>query len=207
MSPEELQYCRAMVTRPALRALLSISVVVLAGCELRCAPTCNADVDVATPSDHHDVRTGPAAEGGSVGAAGECSGPTRSGTTSCFPGECPPGQYCDDTGMATCRPGCASDASCGPREICVREGDAALGRCESCASHTAHEPAPGCVVPARTGVTSCFPGECPVGQRCVDEGMPHCEPGCASDESCGPAEYCLRKPGAALGVCRSCYYD
>src|SRR5687768_18358997 len=58
-------------------------------------------------------------------------------------------------------------------DVCVREGDAALGRCEPCAGRSFHAPAPGCVVPSRSGTTACFPGECPVGQRCVDRSEEH----------------------------------
>jgi len=183
-----------------LRAL-SILVVSLAGCgDVRCAPSCNAAVDVDLPA-----ASSPSV-GLKDGSADVCPGPAHSGVTSCFPSECPAGQYCDDAGMPTCRPGCASDASCGPRELCVREGEAALGRCEPCSDHAAHDPAPGCVVASRTGTTPCFPGECPVGQRCVSEGMPHCEPGCTSDENCGPAEFCRREGSSPLGVCRSCFH-
>ena len=184
------------------RALLLV-VASLAGCgDVRCAPSCNATLDVDAPGP---TIPGRGLKEGSPAADPACPGPPRSGVTSCFPSECPAGQYCDDTGMPTCRPGCASDASCGPRELCVREGEAALGRCEPCSDHATHDPAPGCVVASRTGTTPCFPGECPVGQRCVGEGMPHCEPGCTSDENCGPAEYCMRADGSALGVCRSCF--
>lgn len=185
----------------APRSLLVLAMLAAACGDVRCAPSCTTDIDVGAPTR---AGQGGAHEGS---ADATCPGPARSGTTSCFPGECPVGQYCDDTAMPTCRPGCASDASCGPRDVCVREGEAAIGRCESCLGREAHEPAPGCVVASRTGTTSCFPGECPVGQRCVDEAMPHCEPGCASDENCGPAEHCVRKDGAVIGVCRSCFYD
>jgi len=135
-----------------------------------------------------------------------CPGPRHDGNSECFPGSCAPGQYCDDP-THRCVPGCVSDENCGPKDTCVRpEGDA-IGRCESCGDHEAHEPEPNCVDASRTGTTACFPGSCEPGQYCVSRGLNHCEPGCASDDNCGPMEQCVRQAGAAVGVCRSCYFD
>jgi hypothetical protein len=179
-------------------------LLVLAACDVDCAgPSCNANVDVNVPPTKGPARTDVRAGSADPQA---CPGPAHSGLTSCFPGECSVGHWCDDVADATCKPGCVSDENCGPRDICVREGDAAIGRCESCGTLTAHEPKAGCVVPSRTGTTKCFP-DCPAGQHCVDTGTQHCEPGCASDENCGPSEHCARAAGAALGVCRSCFFD
>jgi hypothetical protein len=36
--------------------------------------------------------------------------------------------------------------------------------------------------------------------------MPHCDPGCTSDENCGPTERCERDDASPLGVCRSCAF-
>lgn len=175
--------------------------VFVAACDVDCAPS----FDIAVSAPETSPR-GVAEPGAPSAEPKACPGPARTGTTSCFPGECSVGHWCDDVANATCKPGCTSDENCGPRDICVREGDAAVGRCEPCSGHRQHEAAPGCVVPSRSGITKCFP-ECPAGQHCVDEGTSHCEPGCASDENCGPTEQCVRASSAALGVCRSCYFD
>lgn len=178
--------------------LLAMSVL---GCEVTLAPTCNARGEVVVDGTERDV----AVERTQSSEAASCPGAPRSGITECFPGECGPGQFCDERsgGIAECRPGCTTDQGCGPRDVCVRAAGSAIGRCEPCAEQTRRELA-GCGAADRSGTTPCFPGECGPGQYCVSTGMPHCEPGCTSDENCGPTERCEREAGSALGVCRSC---
>lgn len=186
-----------------MRTLASL-LLCLVACDVQCAPTLNANVDASsrdTPAKTEAPRVGTPVVAGSV-----CPGPTHDGVTSCFPSECSVGHWCDDAGPATCKPGCVSDTNCGPRDTCVREPNALVGRCESCVGKTPVEPKAGCVVPERSGTTKCFP-ECPAGQRCDDTDLPKCVPGCASDDNCGPSERCDREAGAVLGVCRSCYFE
>lgn len=182
-----------------MNALVGVFALALVACDVDCAPS--VDIAVSAPA-----KSTPATGSAPGTEQSACPGPPHAGTTSCFPGECSVGHWCDDASADACRPGCVSDENCGPRDICVREGDAAVGRCESCGGRPAHEPKAGCVVPSRSGTTKCFP-DCPAGQHCVDEGTEHCEPGCASDENCGPSEYCMRAGTSPLGVCRSCFFD
>lgn len=170
-------------------------VLGLSACSLHLEPSCGVHGhagDVAAPPP------APATE------LASCPGRARTGITECFANPCGPGLYCDETTLRECRPGCTSDANCGPRDICVREGTAALGRCESCGGHERHAAAPGCVEPSRTGATPCFFGDCGAGQFCGSEAR--CVPGCVSDENCSAEEHCAREPGSVLGVCRSCYF-
>ena len=172
-------------------------VACLSGCEVTLAPSCNAQGEVVVDDSDRPGRV--------ERPAAACPGVPRSGITECFPGECGAGQFCDERsgGHADCRPGCTSDEGCGPRDVCVREGGSAIGRCEPCRDQPRRE-LEGCGAADRTGTTPCFPGQCGPGQYCVSAGMPHCEPGCTSDENCGPTERCEREAGSALGVCRSC---
>ena len=172
--------------------------VAVAGCELTCAPTCSPRGEIEM---NQGVSPAPDA------SARACPGTPRSGITECFPGECGPGQFCDERAGShgSCRPGCTSDQGCGPRDVCVREASSAIGRCEPCAEQ-APRSLDACGARERSGSTPCFPGSCGPGQYCIDEGMPHCEPGCTSDENCGPTERCEREGTAALGVCRSCAF-
>lgn len=185
------------MTRATVATLGSVVLLLLAGCDVRCAPSCSTDAVVVVDRESSAKTTG-----GS--AASACPGPTHSGTTDCFPSTCSAGQYCDDP-VSECRPGCVTDSNCGPRDVCVRADGATIGRCESCAGFTFEKSAKGCVVDTRSGTTACFPGECPVGQYCVDGASSHCQPGCVSDENCGPAERCDRAPAATIGVCTSCF--
>lgn len=174
----------------------------LAGCEVTLAPSCNASGEAVV--DVSEERPGAGGTPRTSSPAAVCPGPRRSGLTECFPGECGPGQYCDDrSGHATCRPGCTSDMNCGDIDVCVRAAGAAIGRCESCAEQP-RRTLDACGSPDRAGTTPCFPGECAAGQYCVDAGLSHCEPGCTSDANCGPAERCERPEGSALGICQSC---
>jgi hypothetical protein len=185
----------AAVTRLGRAALLVGVATSLPACDVNLWPSCKVEVG----SRDHATEPRPASS-----RSATCPGPARSGSTGCFPGTCGPGQYCDDV-VSECRPGCVTDENCGPRDACVRADDATAGRCEACSGLAFGPAAPACVVPERVGVTPCFPGECPVGQYCVDGDISHCEPGCVSDENCGPAERCDRAPAAALGMCRSCF--
>lgn len=171
----------------------------LAGCQWQLQPSCAVQHHEASDSAPTITTTT------TTEVAATCPGPARTGDSPCFFHDCSAGMYCDDVRTPDCRPGCASDEDCGPRDTCVRTGTAALGRCESCAKHTAHAAAPGCVVEARTGRSRCSHSECGPGQYCDDASW-GCVPGCASDENCGPSESCERAPGASVGVCRSCFF-
>ena len=54
------------------------------------------------------------------------------------------------------------------------------------------------------GTTPCFFGDCGPGQFCAAD--QRCVPGCVSNENCSGEEQCVREPGVARGVCRSCYF-
>lgn len=174
----------------------------LAACKVDIQPTCSSSATVEVNQDRRVPESGIA----EPPPPARCPGPRHDGNTGCFPGSCAPGQYCDDP-THTCTPGCVSDTNCGPRDTCVRGEGEVVGRCESCGDHEAHDPEPNCVDASRTGTTACFPGNCEPGQYCVSRGLNHCEPGCASDDNCGPMEECVREAGAAVGACRSCYFD
>ncbi len=167
--------------------------VVLGACELQLAPSCAVQTD--------RVETAP--REGDAGAPTSCPGPARSGRTRCGEIECGPALHCVESPLPQCEPGCTSDLHCGGRDACVRAPGEASGRCEPCAQQRFQDAAAGCVVPGRTGETECFFAPCTAGSFCDPE--QHCAPGCASDENCGPTEYCVRAAGAVLGACRSCY--
>ncbi len=187
------------IVRIAAGALLLWSLV---GCEVTFAPSFDPRGEIVL----NEGEGGRAQSNDGGGRA--CPGPVRSGITECFPGECGPGQFCDERsgGSGECRPGCTSDQGCGPNDVCVRAPGSAIGRCEPCRDRPKRA-IEGCGAPDRSGMTPCFPGQCGPGQYCVDRGMPHCEPGCTSDENCGPTERCEREDGSALGVCRSCDFE
>jgi hypothetical protein len=178
----------------------------LLGCTVFVAPTCMAVLGLDGGHDEDEAH----GEDGGPRASAEpaCPGAQhRTGSTECFPGECGPGQYCDDRSLpSVCHPGCTSDANCGADDTCVRVGDAAIGRCEPCREQTRRDEDV-CVTTQRTGSTPCFPGRCGPGQYCVDTGLSHCEPGCVSNENCAPTERCERTTDGALGVCRSCTFE
>lgn len=167
----------------------------LSACSLHVEPSC--DVRGQTSGGEPSVEP-PGAD------APACPGRARTGTTACFATPCGPGLYCDESTLRECRPGCVSDENCGPRDRCVRGEGAAVGRCEACSDHTPHPAAAHCVAPARTGTSPCFFGDCGPGQFCG--GDQRCVPGCVSDENCSGEEQCVREPGVAQGVCRSCYF-
>jgi hypothetical protein len=180
-------------------------IACVAACEVTLSPTCNAQGEVVVDDSDRDGVV-ERSEAGSDAAV--CPGRPRSGITECFPGECGPGQFCDERsgGIAECRPGCTSDEGCGSRDVCVRQDGSAIGRCEPCGQQARRE-LEGCGAADRSGTTPCFPGQCGPGQYCVSRGMSRCEPGCTSDENCGPTERCEREAGSALGVCRSCDFS
>jgi hypothetical protein len=69
-------------------------------------------------------------------------------------------------------------------------------------------------VATRTGKSSCSGGppgtptttiDCSAGTFCyTPNGIPQCQPGCTSDENCGPSERCIRCDGPASGQCNAC---
>ncbi|MBX7084114.1 MAG: hypothetical protein K1X88_33205 [Nannocystaceae bacterium] len=177
----------------ALAAVLGLGCAALAvGCELRLAPSCAVQTDGADAPRREDGAT-----------AGACPGPGRSGQTQCGARECSAGLHCVESPLPQCEPGCTSDLHCGARDACVRAPGEATGRCEPCAQQQWREAPAGCVVAERSGSSDCFFAPCTAGSYC--DPAQHCTPGCASDENCGPTEQCVRAPGAAVGVCRSCY--
>jgi hypothetical protein len=66
-----------------------------------------------------------------------------------------------------------------------------------------------CGNPSRTGASACPTGACAAGQYCFrPSGDAHrCIAGCASDENCGPNEWCVKCGSEAVGTCRSCKDD
>ncbi len=189
-------------------------LLAVAACTVDIHPGCNASGNLDVDVDANDAPTKPRADDEAPAADPEppappvdrsCPGPRHNGATECFPGRCSAGQYCNDP-TSDCLPGCVSDANCGPRDTCVRTGGDPIGRCEPCVEQASHEPAEHCVDPRRRGATACFPGSCEPGQYCVSRGLNHCEPGCVSDDNCGPTETCTRPEGYAVGICRSCYF-
>ena len=180
-----------------------IGAMVLFGCKATlapsCSPSCSPEINVnCEPGDGSCDLPQPATP------ANACPGARRSGITECFPSQCAAGLFCDDRGgLASCRPGCTSDANCGSTEMCIRGPGEAVGRCEACTDDWQAQ-APQCRPSRRDGVTPCFPGACSPGQFCVDRGLSHCEPGCVSDENCLASEHCERGDRAAVGVCRPC---
>ncbi|MBL8945111.1 MAG: hypothetical protein JNK45_18240 [Myxococcales bacterium] len=178
-----------------------VVVLGLVGCQWQLQPSCSVEHVGPEIADAPGERR-PAA----TPEPAMCPGPARTGDSPCFFHDCSAGMYCDDLDTPDCRPGCASDEDCGPRDTCVRSGGGAVGRCEPCAQHTAHAPPPGCVVPSRTGRSRCTGSDCGAGQYCDDAANWSCVPGCASDENCGPSEFCERSAGASVGACRSCFF-
>ncbi|AKF09894.1 hypothetical protein [Sandaracinus amylolyticus] len=135
---------------------------------------------------------------------GMCGSPGRDGRSDCSGvTTCNAGQYCDDSGVATCTPGCTSDSNCGPNEFCARPVGEAIGACQSCpvcgngsceSGETASSCASDCTGGPQCGNGSCEPGEsaascasdCASAPVCGD-GL--CEPGegaCAADCGVGP---------------------
>jgi hypothetical protein len=180
----------------------------LLGCTVFVAPTCMAVLGFDDdPDENEPILDEGETSAPRVNAEPACPGAHRTGITACFPGQCGPGQYCDDRSRGgECRPGCTSDANCGAQDTCVRVGDAVIGRCEPCRDQT-RRARDVCVSTQRSGSTPCFPGRCGAGQYCVGEGLSHCEPGCVSNENCAPTERCERASDSPLGVCRSCTFE
>jgi hypothetical protein len=173
----------------------------LAGCQVSLAPSCDVASKVEADGPQAGSHGGsPRAEEGPVA----CPGPRGSGSTTCGFESCGPGQSCDQSGLPECRPGCSSDEHCARTDRCVRAPGESEGRCESCGGIELGDAAPGCIDPARTGVTECF-HHCGPGTYCSDVGIPECVVGCVTDANCGPSERCDRPGRSKVGTCTSCY--